>query len=180
MKKIWPLFLALALTGCMTAQKGGHSTFSTPSGITGSVTQSENPKTPTTQVLERVTEVTTPNGIVTKTTEKLDTKIGASQKDTAREIGAKLSSLRPVMWVGVLLFIFGAASAVYPPLKLIVGSLTTSVICAVAGIALIVLPTVVVGNEILIMAVGVGAVAIYWFSHRHGELRGKLNHLIGK
>jgi uncharacterized membrane protein len=60
----------------------------------------------------------------------------------------------------------------WPPLKLIVGSVTTSVVACVAGLALIVLPVLVVGNELLILGVAVGAVVLYWFSHRHGELRG--------
>lgn len=176
--KFWPLIIALILVGCVPAQKGGRSTFSTPSGITGSVIQSQNPKTDTTQVMERITEVTTPNGIVTRTTEKLNTKIGAAQKDTAREVGAKLASLKSVVWVGILLFIAGVASFAWPPLRAIIGSATTSALMCLAGVALIALPSLIVGNELLIMAVGIGAVALYWFSHRHGELRGKLNQIL--
>lgn len=175
--KFWPLILALALIGCVSAQKGGRSTFYTPSGITGSVSQSENPKTETTQVMERITEVETPSGVITRTIEKLDTKIGAAQKDTAREMGAKLASLRGVVWVGILLVIAGIASFAWPPLRAIVGSATTSVLMVLAGVGLIALPSLIVGNELLIMGVGVGAVALYWFSHRHGELRGKVNTL---
>jgi hypothetical protein len=44
------------------------------------------------------------------------TELGAAQKDTARELGAKLSSLKGIVWVGVGLFVFGLASLVYPPL----------------------------------------------------------------
>src|ERR1019366_6140002 len=35
------------------------------------------------------------------------TELGAAQKDTARELGAKLSSLKGIVWVGVGLFVFG-------------------------------------------------------------------------
>jgi len=97
--------------------------------------------------------------------------IGAAQKDTAREMAAKLGSLKGVVWVGVLLFVFGAASAFYPPLKLIVGSVTTSAACCAAGIALIILPSLLVGHELLILSVGAGAVGIWFFAHRHGGLR---------
>ena len=45
------------------------------------------------------------------------TELGAAQKDTARDLAAKLSSLKGIVWVGVGLFIFGLASLVYPPLK---------------------------------------------------------------
>ncbi len=158
----------------MPSLRGGKSSFYTPSGLTGSVEQSENPKSPTEQVLERVTEVTTPDGIVTKTTEKLATKIGAAQKDTAREYAAKLSSLKGVVWVGILLFVFGAASLVWPPLKVIVGSATTSLVAVAAGIALIALPSFIVGHELIIMGGGVALVLAYWFAHRHGELRGEV------
>jgi hypothetical protein len=100
------------------------------------------------------------------------TELGAAQKDTARDLAAKLSSLKGIVWVGVGLFIFGLASLVYPPLKVIVASVTTSVALMLGGVALIVLPTMVVGNELLslgVVALGVGA----WFlAHRHGQLSG--------
>ena len=79
------------------------------------------------------------------------TELGAAQKDTARELGAKLSSLKGIVWVGVGLFVFGLASLVYPPLKVIVGSVTTSAALMLGGVALMVLPSMVVGNELLIL-----------------------------
>jgi hypothetical protein len=168
--------LILACSGCyVPSQKGGHSSFSTPTGLSGGVRQSENPKSDTTQVLERVTREVRTDGVVIVTEEKLNTKIGSAQKDTAREMGAKLASLKGVVWVGIALFVFGAASLVWPPLKAIVGSTTTSLVASAAGIALIMLPSLIVGHEILILCIGVGAVLAYWFAHRHGELRGKLN-----
>jgi hypothetical protein len=100
------------------------------------------------------------------------TELGAAQKDTAREFGAKLSSLKGIVWVGVGLFVFGLASLVYPPLKVIIGSVTTSAALMLGGVALMVLPTLVVGNELLILGV-VGVVVGGWFlAHRHGQLRG--------
>ncbi len=165
--KFFLLVAALSLfTGCGSFPlRPGRSSFISPTGTSGQVRQSQNPKQETTQIYER-----TQDG--SKVVEKVQTKIGAAQKDTAREMGAKLASLRSVVWVGILVFLFGAASLFYPPLKLIVGSSTTSVMACVAGIALIALPSLIVGHELLIMCVGVGAVAIYWFSHRHGKLQG--------
>ena len=100
------------------------------------------------------------------------TELGAAQKDTARELGAKLSSLKGIVWVGVGLFVFGLASLVWPPLKVVIGSVTTSAALTLGGLALMVLPSLIVGNELLILggvAVGVGG----WFlAHRHGQLRG--------
>ena len=100
------------------------------------------------------------------------TELGAAQKDTARELGAKLSSLKGIVWVGVGLFVFGLGSLVYPPLKLIIGSVTTSAALMLGGIALMVLPTLIVGNELLILG-GVAVTVGGWFlAHRHGQLRG--------
>jgi hypothetical protein len=98
--------------------------------------------------------------------------MGAAQKDTAREVGAKLASLKGVVWVGVGLFLFGLASLFYPPLKLIIGSVTTSVAIMLGGVALMVLPSLIVGNELIILG-SVGAIVGAWFfAHRHGQLRG--------
>ena len=100
------------------------------------------------------------------------TELGAAQKDTARELGVKLSSLKGIVWVGVGLFVFGIASLVWPPLKAIIGSVTTSAALMLGGVALMVLPSLLVGNELLILsAVGV-AVGAWFLAHRHGQLRG--------
>jgi hypothetical protein len=100
------------------------------------------------------------------------TELGASQKDTTREVGAKLASLKGVIWVGVGLFLFGLATLFYPPLRLLIASITTSVAIVLGGVALMVLPSLIVGNELLILS-GVGAIVGGWFlAHRHGQLRG--------
>jgi hypothetical protein len=100
------------------------------------------------------------------------TELGAAQKDTARELSAKLASLKGIVWVGVAMFLFGLASMFYPPLQVIIGSVTTSIAIAAGGVALMILPSLVVGNELLILG-GVGAaVGLWFFAHRHGQLRG--------
>jgi hypothetical protein len=100
------------------------------------------------------------------------TELGAAQKDTAREVGAKLASLRGIVWVGLGLFLFGLASLFYPPLKLIIGSVTTSAAILLGGVALMVLPSLIVGNELLILGGVVLAVGGWFLAHRHGQLRG--------
>ena len=99
-------------------------------------------------------------------------ELGAAQKDTARELSAKLASLKGIVWIGVIVFLFGLASMFYPPLKAIIGSITTSAAITVGGLALIVLPTVIVGNELLIMCGVAAAVGLWFLAHRHGQLRG--------
>jgi hypothetical protein len=102
------------------------------------------------------------------------TELGAAQKDMAREVGAKLASLKGIVWVGVGLFVFGLASLVWPPLKLVIGSVTTSAALMLGGIALMVLPSLIVGNELLILGVVGLAVGGWFLAHRHGELKGRL------
>jgi hypothetical protein len=102
------------------------------------------------------------------------TELGAAQKDTARELGAKLSSLKGLVWVGLLMFVFGIASFAWPPLKAIIGSVTTSAAITLGGVALMILPALVVGHELLILG-GVAAVVGAWFlAHRHGRLHGQV------
>jgi len=180
------IFVAAALAGCAIAPLRPGTSSISPAGV--SFQQSQNPAQPSTQTYEKsvVTEqaialppepIVVSRPVKTTTTERVSTTLGAAQKDTGREISAKLSSLKGVVWVGVLVFLFGAASAFYPPLKLIVGSTTTSAVACVAGLALIVLPSLVVGNEILMIAIGVGAVGLYWFSHRHATIHAELKGL---
>jgi hypothetical protein len=113
-----------------------------------------------------------PMPVVEREETRAGTELGAAQKDTARELGAKLSSLKGIVWMGVAFFVFGLASLVYPPLKLVVASVTTSAALMFGGVALIVLPSLIVGNELLIPgAVGL-AVGAWFLAHRHGQLRG--------
>jgi hypothetical protein len=67
-------------------------------------------------------------------------ELGAAQKDKARELGAKLSSLKSMVCVGAGLFVFGLASLVWPPLKIVIVNVTTSAALMLGGVALMVLP----------------------------------------
>jgi hypothetical protein len=121
---------------------------------------------------EKIITLAEPTVQKTRMMEKAGTVIGAAQKDTARELGAKLASLKGIVWLGAGLFVFGLASLVWPPLKAIIGSVTTSAAILLGGIALMVLPSLVVGNELLILS-GVGLGVGAWFlAHRHGRLQG--------
>jgi hypothetical protein len=116
--------------------------------------------------------VSAPMAVTEHEETRAKTELGAAQKDTARELSAKLASLKGIVWLGVVMFLFGLASMFYPPLKVIIGSVTTSIAITVGGLALMVLPTLIVGNELLILG-GVGAaVGVWFFAHRHGQLRG--------
>src|SRR5258706_5829644 len=125
-------------------------------------------------VTEKTIVLSQPTVPKTRVTEKAGTTIGAAQKDTAREIGAKLASLKGIVWVGVALFLFGIASLAYPPLRAIIGSVSTSVAVILGRLALMVLPTLIVGNELLILGGVALAVGAWFLAHRHGQLRGQL------
>jgi hypothetical protein len=182
---------AMFLCGCNLAPlKGGRAT---TSGVIGqTVVQGDNPAQASRQDQEtvktrsytvpagsrlvstsnQVVVVSAPMPVVEHEETRAKTELGAAQKDTARELGAKLASLKGIVWVGVVLFLFGLATLFYPPLQAIIGSVTTSVAILVGGIALMVLPSLIVGNELLILC-GVGAAVVVWFfAHRHGQLRG--------
>jgi len=198
------IFCALALAGCAIPRplKGGKAlTRQTPGGFEQALVQGENPAAASRQAQETIRvrtyalpppsssssfsssssinppihQSTNPIVLLTERVEsRATTELGPAQRDTAREVGAKLSSLKGIVWVGLAMFVFGIASFAWPPLKAIVGSVTTSAAITLGGVALMILPTLVVGHELLILggvAVGVGA----WFvAHRHGRLHGEL------
>ena len=116
--------------------------------------------------------VNAPMPVVEREETRAKTELGAAQKDTARELSAKLASLKGIVWVGVVMFLFGLASMFYPPLQAIIGSVTTSAAIVAGGLALIILPSLVVGNELLILAGVASAVGLWFLAHRHGQLRG--------
>ena len=116
--------------------------------------------------------VSAPMPVVEREETRAKTELGAAQKDSARELGAKLASLKGIVWLGVAMFLFGLASIFYPPLRALVGSVTTSAAILVGGLALMVLPTLIVGNELLILAIVLMAVGGWFLAHRHGRLQG--------
>ena len=183
------------LSGCaMAPLKGGKATMANRPGgvIEQTVVQSDNPAQVSRQDQEtvktrsytvpagsrlvstsnQVVVVSTPMLVVEHEETRAKTELGAAQKDTARELSAKLASLKGIVWVGVALFLFGLATLFYPPLKLLVGSVTTSAAICAGGLALMVLPTLIVGNELLILAGVASAVGLWFLAHRHGQLRG--------
>ncbi len=198
MKLVMMIMAALTLVGCASTAplKGGKATtLSKPTqGIEQTVVQSDNPAQVSRQDQETVRTrtytvpagsrvesggtnnavvlVSAPMAVVEREETRAKTELGAAQKDTARELGAKLASLKGIVWVGVAMFVFGLASIFYPPLKLLIGSVTTSAAIAIGGLALMVLPTLIVGNELMILG-GVGVAVGGWFlAHRHGRLQG--------
>jgi hypothetical protein len=193
------LLMVPLLGGCMFGAriKGGTITHTSPTGAVTHQVQGQDPKSPTTmnQSSERTEHLLVPaNSFVTigtntiKLSSNADYSItikdsinsvqGSAQKNVLGETIAKLASLQWITYLGALLFIFGVASGVWPPLKALVGgSLTTSAAIAGGGLLLIILPTVVVGHELLILGLVLGGVALWFLAHRHGSIGGELQSL---
>lgn len=197
--RIQTLILAaavLAVAGCGSMRQAPGRATVRAGGVEAAAVQSSDPKTPTVQTVESET-ITRPGSLsfvpITQgeagpvfvftncgeiiTRHKVSTTIGAAQKNTAAEVAAKLASVRWLQWLGAVVALFGVASLVYPPLRLIVASVTTSAACIVSGAAMMFLPLVIVGNEVLILAIAGGAVVFWFFAHRHGELKGEVKTL---
>jgi len=100
--------------------------------------------------------------------DKLNSTAGGAQKNVLAETMAKLSSMRPVQYVGIALILFAIASFAWPPLRAIIGSITTSIIIGAAGLAMIALPILLVGNELLILFIGLGVAIGYFLIYRYG------------
>jgi len=155
--------------GSRLAQAGSSGAEPSQTSVPTSV--SHSPSTLNSQPLPAFI-LSAPMPVVERDEARVRTELGAAQKDTARELGAKLGSLRPIAFVGLGLFVFGLASLAWPPLRVVIGSVTTSAALMMGGIALTILPSLVVGNELLILGGVALAVGGWFLAHRHGELRG--------
>ncbi|MHB8520713.1 MAG: hypothetical protein ACYDH9_08135 [Limisphaerales bacterium] len=97
--------------------------------------------------------VSAPTTIHQGSGEHVEQTLGAAQKDTSRELGARLTALKPVQWVGVLLLLGAGALAYF-------GWWTKAAICGGVGVAMIVLAATIPGHETAILAVGGAVVAV--------------------
>lgn len=97
--------------------------------------------------------------------EHSSTETGVSQKDTARELGARLAAMRGAMWVGIALLIIGPIAGWY------FGWLIPGCIAGGTGLLLIILADVIPGNEVwfgLFALLAIPAVLYVWY-HGHAE-----------
>jgi len=180
MKLLISILAVCLLSGCASQRVApGRSSVALPGGLAALAMQSEDARASTTQTVESETVVrANPTGqtnlVETVTRQKVVTVIGAANKNTAQEIAAKLASFRWLQWLGVAVALFGVASLVYPPLRLIVASATTSAACIASGAGLMFAPVLIVGHEVEILVACGGAAALWFIAHRHGSIRGEL------
>lgn len=100
-------------------------------------------------------------------TERATTELGTAQKDTAREVAARLGNMRGVMWVGVALLLIG------PVVGWRLGWFTNGCIAGAVGLLLIILAQVVPGNEAWFGLGGlllIPLVAYVWYQGHHTAL----------
>lgn len=111
---------------------------------------------------------TRPAGTVVRESVKqgVTQEISGSWKDTAREIAAKMGAYRGVQILGVILLL-AAVSMFHPVVRTVVGGgKSTQMAVAAAGVLLIFGPSLVVGNEKLLLVAVVGFLAWHYLSSR--------------
>jgi len=184
----------ITVTGCSTfrpLKAGKATTAPKPGGVAQTLVQSENPSQPSRQEQQTIRTRTyvvppmlapssplPPPSLLLLTDReetRARTELGAAQKDKGREFAAKLSSLKSIIWVGLGMFILGVASFFWAPLRVIIGSVTTSAAITLGGLALMFLPTLIVGHEVIILGGVALAVGAWFLAHRHGRLHGELS-----
>jgi hypothetical protein len=98
------------------------------------------------------------------TEEEATSSTGAAQKDTVRDLGARMANMRGVQWVGVLLFIAG------PVVGYKLGWLTNGLIAGAVGLLLIIISQVLPGNEAWLGLCGlllIPLVAFVYYKSQH-------------
>jgi hypothetical protein len=191
------LSCSLLFGGCSLFQgtriAGGSFSHTSALGSRVELRQGQDAKTPSTvnQTVTRTEEIVIPaHSVITvgtnkveissntvarvTTEEKVNSENGAAQKNN---LGAAIATLKSLSWLtylGAAMIIFAIASAFWPPLKLLVNSLTTSVFIGLGGLAFILIPSLVAIHPGLLCAGIIGAILIYWGAHHHSAISSEL------
>ncbi len=137
----------------------------------GSIIRPRDPVTSSNLPVEILT--TRPVTLRQSSGETVGQSIGAAQKDMGREIAARMSAMRPVMWVGIGLLLL-SVSMFHPVVFVALGaSRSVQMAAAVAGVVMIAAPSVLAGHERLVLFGGLAGVAGYWWVRRYGEKDGE-------
>lgn len=105
------------------------------------------------------------------TSEQIAQTIGAAQADTTAQARATAAALRPVQLLGLGLLTAGIACLAVPALRMLIGSITTCIGLVLGGLVLSLAPALVPGRETMLTWAILIGIAIYWWAHRHGEIR---------
>jgi len=105
---------------------------------------------------------------------KVEQEVGAAQRDLSKIIAEKAKATRPIVWTGIALIILGLIQ-VHPVVFAFFGSSRSfQFFCFLIGTILAFSPSLVIGNEKLIIFIAVGFIAIWWLARRYGEKDGLL------
>src|SRR5262249_52740288 len=100
--------------------------------------------------------------------DRSETRIGAAQKDTIREWSARAASVRPVMWIGIVMMTVVAGALAY------FGWWTKAAVAVVIGLMMIVLAQTLPDHGTLILLGGVGVFGVVallvLYSYHKGQL----------
>lgn len=95
------------------------------------------------------------------TVRKAGTTIGAAQKDTAREVAARLAAVAWISWVGIIVALFGVATFT-PWLQVLAFPIRVRIGIVALGLGLTFAPMIIAGNEKWILAAAIVGAAV-WF-----------------
>jgi hypothetical protein len=110
-------------------------------------------------------------------TETVSTQLGVSDKDTSREISAKLAAMRPIQFAGIALLV-AALAMFHPVVRAIVGSgKEMQMTVGAAGLGLIFAPQFIAGNEGIIIVIVAVALLFIYLNSRHSYNKGILDNL---
>ena len=193
----------LVLAGCSIGRHG-ETEVTVPEGPKASLKTPSDPKTPSTTEVSRTvvrkyvpftraTVEASPVGqqpsatlVEETTTEKgpANALVEETITDSAKtivsgswfsETKAKLEALKWLQWVGIACLLF-AAAMFYAPLRTVIGAgKSMQVAVALAGVALIFGPVIVVGNETIILLAVFGFVAWHYMTARLEYKSGQLD-----
>jgi hypothetical protein len=129
-----------------------------------------------TNVVAPVVKITLsePMPVTRKAKHTAATTIGAAQVDVAGKILAVAKSVRWIQVVGLLFIVFGIASLAWPPLRLIINSVTTSAWCIGAGAFLLFVTPYIALHPAICFGISAGVVGLWYFAHRHGSVTAEL------
>jgi hypothetical protein len=103
------------------------------------------------------------------TTDRAETTLGGAQADTARELGAKLANMQPVMWAGIAMVTIVAGAFAY------FGWWTKAALAFGVGVAMIILAQEVPDHGLLIAGGGLGLFAVLALLVLYSYFKGRLD-----
>lgn len=116
-----------------------------------------------------------PTRVVVTETRTVETTASPAQVDPTPELRARGAQLRPALYLALALIAFGIF-AFTPWGKNLLGSTTTAALFIAGGAALLVLSTLLYQHAVWVGLALLAVLLLYFFAHRHGQLKEKSDH----